>query len=78
MADSKNAYGVLLFCTGSAAFRAEKILTKEGLKSKLIPIPREFSSDCGTALRFEWDHSEQVQKLLESARVKISSIQRLP
>ncbi len=77
MPDKENTYGVLLFHTGSAAFRAEKILLKKGLQSKLIPTPREFSSDCGAALRFDWDHGEQIRKILESAHVEISSMRRL-
>jgi hypothetical protein len=78
MPDEKNTYGVILFYTSSSAFRAEKILLKAGLQSKLIPTPREFSSDCGAALRFEWSCEVQVRELLESAHVEISSIRPLP
>lgn len=53
--------GVVLFHTTSSALRAEKILQKEGLTIKLIPTPRELSSDCGIALRFEWNAREQVE-----------------
>ena len=45
-------FGVILFHTTSAALRAEKVLQRSGLTVKLIPTPREFSSDCGMALRF--------------------------
>jgi hypothetical protein len=70
-------YGVVLFYTTSAAMRAEKILRKENLAIKLIPTPRELSSDCGIALRFDWDHAEHVRTLLDSSRVEIDSIYRI-
>lgn len=53
--------GVVLFHTTSAALRAEKVLVKAGLKVKLAPTPRELSSDCGIALRFEWPDRAQVE-----------------
>ena len=70
-------YGVVLFYTTSSAMRAEKLLTKAGYAVKLIPTPREFSSDCGIALRFDWAHQEQVKSVLETARVEIDSMHHL-
>lgn len=62
--------GVVLFHTTTSALRAEKILQKEGLTVKLIPTPRQLSSDCGIALRFEWDKRERVAAGLVSAGVE--------
>ena len=45
-------YGVVLFHTTSAAMRAEKVLKNAGIAVKLIPTPRELSSDCGISARF--------------------------
>jgi hypothetical protein len=77
MPDGKPEYGVILFHTNSAALRAEKVLLKDGLKIKLIPTPREFSSDCGVALRFDWSDESRVRALLECARVETASIQAM-
>jgi N-acyl-L-homoserine lactone synthetase len=71
-------YGVVLFHTTSAALRAEKILTRAGLAVKLIPTPREFSSDCGIALRFEWENEERLRQLLGQASVEMAGVHRLP
>jgi hypothetical protein len=71
------AYGVVMFYTSSAALRAEKILRKDALPIKLIPTPREFSSDCGVALRFEWRSEPRARELLGSAHVEIASIRAL-
>lgn len=62
--------GVVLFHTTTSALRAEKILQKDGLTVKLIPTPRELSSDCGIALRFDWDDRERVAAGLASAGVE--------
>ena len=70
-------YGVVLFHTTSSAMRAEKLLLRENIALKLIPTPREFSSDCGIALRFEWSQYEQVKVILEAARVEIDTIHEL-
>lgn len=69
--------GVVLFHTNSAALRAEKVLQRAGLVVKLIPTPREFSSDCGIALQFEWKEVERVQALLDAARVERAGIARM-
>lgn len=70
-------YGVVLFHTTSSAMRAEKLLTKEGYTVKLIPVPRQFSSDCGIALRFDWRQQEQVRSALDETQVEIDAIHRL-
>jgi len=70
-------YGVALFHTTSAVMRAEKLLIKGGYVIKLIPTPRQFSSDCGIALRFDWNHCEQVKSELDEAKVEFDSIKFL-
>ncbi len=60
-------YGVVLFHTTSAAMRGEKVLSTAGLSVKLVPTPRQFSSDCGIALRFEWAQRQKVGVLLGRA-----------
>jgi hypothetical protein len=70
-------YGVVLFYTTSSAMRAEKLLKNEGYAVKLIPVPRQFSSDCGIALRFDWQQCEQVRSALDKAHVEIDAIHNL-
>ena len=62
--------GVVLFHTTTSALRSEKILRIAGLNVKLIPTPRELSSDCGIALRFELSDKDEVEKRLASAGVE--------
>lgn len=67
-------YGVVLFHTTSAVMRAEKLLAKKGYPIKLIPTPRQFSSDCGIALRFDWEHCEQVKSVLDESKIEFDTI----
>ena len=67
-------YGVVLFYTTSSAMRAEKVLGKEGYVVKLIPTPRQFSNDCGIALRFGWEQRQQVEILLKENCVETEAI----
>ncbi len=67
-------YGVVLFHTTSAVLQAEKLLNKKGYSTKLIPTPRQFSSDCGVALRFDWNYRAQIQLELDEANVEVDNI----
>ncbi len=70
-------FGVVLFHTTSAVMRTEKVLQKNGIAVKLIPTPRQFSSDCGMAVRFAWQDQERVRALLEQAHVEMAGIHEL-
>ena len=69
--------GVFLFYTTSAAFRAEKVLKDAGLAVKLVPTPRQFSSDCGIALRLEWVEAERAQALLVETGVEHAGLHQM-
>jgi len=70
-------YGVVLLYSTSAAIRAEKVTKGAGLKVKLIPVPRQLSSDCGISLRFEWDQADAVRSVLEAKGVEIQGIHQI-
>lgn len=71
------SYGVILFHTTSSVMRAEKLLVKDGCQIKLIPTPREFSSDCGIAVRFDWGEYERVKSILDAAGMQIDTIHQM-
>jgi len=71
-------YGVILFNTSSAAIQAEAVLNKAGLNVKLIPTPRELSSDCGLSLRFDWKFIIEVQAHQDNGRLDAAGIYPLP
>jgi hypothetical protein len=57
-------YFVMLFKSVSYVLKAEKILKKEGLPHKLIPVPKYISSDCGICLRFEPAIRDKIEAAL--------------
>ncbi|HEX7587060.1 MAG TPA: DUF3343 domain-containing protein [Anaerolineae bacterium] len=72
-----SGFGVVLFHNTSGVMRAEKVLQKAGVTIKLIPTPREFSSDCGIAVRFEQVDKERVSTLLDQARVETAGMHEM-
>ncbi len=70
-------YGVILFHTTSSVMRAEKLLAGKEYAVKLIPTPRQFSSDCGIALRFEWACCRQIRSLLSESGLEFDAIHPL-
>jgi hypothetical protein len=67
-------YGVIIFRTTSSVMRVEKLLLKAGFAIKLIPTPREFSSDCGISIRFAWDRCEEIKRLLDENKAEFEAI----
>lgn len=72
-----NQFGVVLFHTTSAALRTEKALLSGGHAIKLIPTPRQFSSDCGIAIRFDWTRMSAVRQVLADAHIETAGIHPL-
>ena len=69
MTDS--TWSVLLFNSVSHALRAEKILKGKGIPHKLIPVPRQISSDCGVCLRFTPADRERIlEELAEQVEIR--------
>ena len=67
-------YGVVLFGSTQRVLKAEKLLKAIGLTIKLIPVPRQISSDCGVCLRFFWEDLSQVEEVLNSHGVDLDGI----
>ena len=63
------AYTVILVYATSHAIKVEKMLQRVEINSKLIPVPRHLSSDCGVCVRIEQVDREQAKILLESAQM---------
>ena len=70
-------YTVLLFHSTSYAIRAEKVLHKAGIQSKMIPVPRHLSSDCGVCVRIERADQEAARQALEAAGAEIDDVHDL-
>ena len=67
-------HSVVLFHSTAHAIRAEKVLLGAGLRIKMIPTPRQLSSNCGMALRFDRAEEARVAAVLAEKRVPINGI----
>jgi len=70
----KGRYAVVLFFTTNHAMRAERILARAGIANKLIPVPRQLSSDCGVCLRIERNDRGRAHEALTAAAVTSQGI----
>jgi len=50
------------------------VLEQRGVPNKLIPVPRQLSSDCGVCLRFEGRWAEAVRAALTSDGIRVEGI----
>jgi hypothetical protein len=67
-------HGVVLFYSMSHALRAEKLFKRTGVPVKLIPVPRQLSSDCGICLRFARADEPRVREILAQKQIEIQGI----
>jgi hypothetical protein len=58
-------YAVILVPSTSYAIQIERLLQKSGILCKLIPVPRQLSSDCGVCIRI---HRENASLALDNIR----------
>ena len=57
-------YCVALFDSVSHAMKAEKILKARGIAHKIIPVPKDISSDCGVCIRFAVESADDISAAL--------------
>jgi hypothetical protein len=67
-------YSVALFDSTSQVMRGEKVLGQAGVRVKMIPTPRQISSDCGMALRFDREESDRVVTILSENSVPVKGV----
>jgi len=65
---------VIIVYSTSHALKAEKVLQKAGITCKLIPVPRQISSDCGVCVRLRRVDQETALQALETSRVEFEGI----
>ncbi len=57
--------------------RLEHLLQRKGVTTKLIPVPRHLSSDCGLCVLFNCPDEPEVRKTIEEARMEVQGIHPL-
>ncbi len=67
-------YYVATFYSTNYALKCEKILKKDSVNIKLIPVPRQVSSNCGLAARMDMDALSAFLKLLREGVIEVEDM----
>ncbi|MGC9360089.1 MAG: DUF3343 domain-containing protein [Anaerolineae bacterium] len=71
---SPSRHAIILVVSSSHAIRAEHLLRQAGLETKLMPVPRTLSSDCGICVRILASDVPEAETALEKQRVPYEKI----
>ena len=71
-----NGFLVVLFDCVNSALTAEKILKKQGIAHKIIPVPRHISSDCGVCIRIQDSDRIEVEESLDG-KMRVFEVREL-
>jgi bacterioferritin-associated ferredoxin len=74
---TQGQYAVILVHSTSHAMRVEKLLQASGIACKMIPVPRQISSDCGACIRILREDIEMARQAIQTGSVEIESIQEI-
>jgi len=73
----KDNYCVVIFYSTSAAIRVESLAKRGKLMVKLIPVPRNLSSDCGICLRFNNEDKQKINEILIENKIEYDDIHEI-
>jgi hypothetical protein len=72
-----NQYAVILVDSTSHAMRIEHVLAMAKLETKMVPVPRQLSSDCGVCVRVRQEDIPAIRQQLEKNKVAYNEIVEL-
>ncbi|NBG87856.1 DUF3343 domain-containing protein [Isachenkonia alkalipeptolytica] len=65
---------IMTFHTTYHALNFEKALKEKGIEVKLIPVPRDLSSSCGSAARFNLKDREKALALAREYHIELDEL----
>lgn len=71
---SDSGHVVILVHSTSHAVRIERLLTARGVPSRMIPVPRHLSSDCGACVQVAREHAETAHEVVAASGIEIEGI----
>ena len=72
-----NQYAVILVDSTSHAMRIEHVLAMLKLETKLIPVPRHLSSNCGSCVRVRREDIPAIRQQLAKNKVTFNGIENI-
>lgn len=71
-------YSVVLFHSNNYAIWTSKLLERNRVECKVIPVPRSLSSDCGYCVRILGNDQCVVKALIEDHEIEYDRIESFP
>jgi hypothetical protein len=68
---------VILVYSTSHALYLEGLFSRAGIASRLIPVPRHLSSDCGVSLAVEKANLEDVRSMIAASGIEIQGLHEI-
>lgn len=72
-----NIYCIATFHSTNYALDFEKKLKAEGIDVKLMPVPRQVSSSCGTAAEYPCELRERIRLICEAEGIELDSFHEI-
>jgi hypothetical protein len=72
-----DSYSAILFHSPNYAIWTAKVLKKNSIGGKMIPIPRNLSSDCGYCVRIFSTDVERAVEVINSNSIEFDRIEDL-
>jgi hypothetical protein len=69
-----SSVSVILFHSSNYAMWAADVLKQAGIKHKMIPVPRELSSECGYCVKIDSSAGQEVSGLLTNENIEYERI----
>jgi hypothetical protein len=69
---------IVTFPSTYAAIKAERLCMQHAITCKVIPVPRDISSDCGIALELDPDQKDLAEKMFQEQAINPTFVVRTP
>ncbi|MBN1574932.1 MAG: DUF3343 domain-containing protein [Chitinispirillaceae bacterium] len=70
----QDSYAVILVHSTNHALRVQDVLGKNGIAAKLVPVPRQLSSDCGVCVRVNRIDKETTASVLSATGLETDGL----
>ncbi|SCG84054.1 hypothetical protein DW1_2490 [Proteiniborus sp. DW1] len=73
----ENYYCIVTFHTTNHALTFEKVMKENKVDVKLMPVPRQVSSSCGTAAQFPCELKDEILKTCLEQHIEIDEVHKI-
>ncbi|MGF7058273.1 DUF3343 domain-containing protein [Brassicibacter mesophilus] len=70
-------YCIVTFHTTNHALNFEKELKQQNINVKLMPVPRQVSSSCGTAAEFPCEMQDDILDICNKFHIEIDEVHKI-